>query len=128
VPTLVGKKVQDAQQILSAGGWTAPPKITQQPTSDPNQDGIVLEQFPTAGSKYPKDQQISLTVGQFVPPTTPPCTTASTPPTSPTTTPPTSPPTSPTLPGGIVGTRQALVPQNKPTTSAPVTDPSTPTC
>ena len=126
VPNLVGKTLQDAKQALSSGGWTAPPKVTSQETNDPNQAGVVLEQFPTAGSKYQKDQQISLTVGKYVAPT-PSCTTApTTPPTTPTTTPPTTPTTTP--PGGIVGTRVVLGPQTKPTTTPPANDPSTPTC
>jgi serine/threonine-protein kinase len=126
VPNLVGKTLQDAKQALSSGGWTAPPKVTSQETNDPNQAGVVLEQFPTAGSKYQKDQQISLTVGKYVAPT-PSCTTA---PTTPTTTPPTTPTTTPptTPPGGIIGTRVVLGPQVKPTTTPPATDPSTPTC
>jgi eukaryotic-like serine/threonine-protein kinase len=127
VPNLVGKTLQDAKQALSAGGWTAPPKVTTQATNDPNQAGVVLEQFPTAGSKYQKDQQISLTVGKYVAPT-PPCTTASTPPSSPSTTPPTTP-TSSITPPPIISTRVVLGPQAKPpTTTPPATDPTTPTC
>src|SRR6266702_266179 len=126
VPNLVGKTLQDAKQALSSGGWTAPPKGTSQDTNDPDQAGIVLEQFPTAGSKYQKDQQISLTVGKYVAPT-PSCTTASTAPTTPTTTPPTTP-TSSITPPPIISTRVVLGPQVKPPTSTPATDPTTPTC
>ncbi len=126
VPDLVGKTLQDAKQALSSGGWTAPPKVTSQETNDPDQAGIVLEQFPTAGSKYQKDQQISLTVGKYVAPT-PSCTTASTAPTTPTTTPPTTP-TSSITPPPIISTRVVLGPQVKPPTSTPATDPTTPTC
>ena len=104
VPNEIGKKIQDAEADLSAAGWTNVVTQTQQ-TSDRAQDGIVLDQYPTAGSAFTKDQQITLTVGRFVPPTTPTTpsttpTTPTTPNTTPTTTPPTTPVTTPTTPSG----------------------------
>jgi eukaryotic-like serine/threonine-protein kinase len=99
VPNEVGKKVQDAKSDLSDKGWTNVQTQTQD-TTDPAQDTIVLDQYPTAGSDFPKDQQITLTVWIYVPPTTPttPPTTPTTTPTTPTTTPPTTPTTPPTTP------------------------------
>jgi eukaryotic-like serine/threonine-protein kinase len=108
VPNEVGKKVQDAKSDLSNKGWTNVQTQTQD-TTDPAQDTIVLDQYPTAGSDFPKDQQITLTVWIYVPPTTP--TTPTTPPTTPTTTPPTTPTTTP---------------PTTPTTTPPTT-PTTPT-
>jgi eukaryotic-like serine/threonine-protein kinase len=100
VPSEVGKKIQDAKSDLSNQGWTNVDTQTQQTTVQA-QDGIVLDQYPTAGSEFPKDQQITLTVAVYVPPTpTTTPTTPSTTPTTPSTTPPTIPPTTPptTLP------------------------------
>jgi beta-lactam-binding protein with PASTA domain/predicted Ser/Thr protein kinase len=106
VPDEVGKTIQAATADLSKNGWT---NVTtkQVAVTDASQDGLVIEQYPTGGSAFPKTQQITLTVGLFSPPpptsTTPtsPSTTPSSPsttPTTPTTTPPTTPTTTPTPP------------------------------
>ncbi len=130
VPNLVGKKIGDAQQILSSGGWTAPPRINEQQTNDQKEAGIVLAQFPTPNSKYPKDQQITLTVGQYVAPT-PDCTTPTTPgsmtPSSPSTTPTTTPPgRGPTTPPSL--TFGGFGPQAAPPGSTTPAAPTTPAC
>jgi eukaryotic-like serine/threonine-protein kinase len=104
VPSEVGKKIQDALSDLSSQGWTNVKQPQQVPVTDQSQDGIVIQQYPVAGSNFPKDQEITLTVGIYVPPS-PTCTTPTTPSgstsasTSTSPTPPTSPPTSPPTDG-----------------------------
>jgi eukaryotic-like serine/threonine-protein kinase len=107
VPNEVGKTIQAALSDLSAQGWTNVKQPEQVPVTDASQDGIVIQQYPVAGSTFPKTQQITLTVGLFSPPpptsTTPtsPSTTPSSPsttPTTPSTTPPTTPTPTPTTP------------------------------
>jgi serine/threonine protein kinase len=73
VPSEVGKTQADATADLSNQGWGTV-KITQQPTTDKTKDGLVISQSPTAGSVFPQSQTITLTVGQYTPPT-PTCTT-----------------------------------------------------
>jgi serine/threonine-protein kinase len=76
VPNEVGKKIEAATADLSGKGWTN--VVTKQvPTTDKAQDSVVVEQYPTAGSNFPKTQQITLTVGAYTPPT-PTCTTPAT--------------------------------------------------
>ena len=104
VPGEVGKTIQTATSDLSSQGWTNV-TIQQVDVTDASQDGVVIEQYPTGGSVFPKTQQITLTVGSFSPPpptptttATSPSTTPSSPSTSPSTTPPTTPTTTPTTP------------------------------
>ncbi|HZC54255.1 MAG TPA: Stk1 family PASTA domain-containing Ser/Thr kinase [Mycobacterium sp.] len=131
VPSEKGKKVQDAKTDLFNQGWSNV-STTQQPTPDQNEDGVVIDQTPPAGSAFPKDTQITLVVGQYVPPT-PTCTTATTPSTPPSS--PSTPPSSPSTPP--TGTGITLTPnfgaQAKPTNTATSASPaanapSTPTC
>jgi serine/threonine-protein kinase len=74
VPNELNKKIQDALADLSSKGWTNVDGSKQQPTTDKSLDGLVVNQYPTGGSAFPKTQQITLTVGVYVPPT-PTCTT-----------------------------------------------------
>jgi serine/threonine-protein kinase len=108
VPTLVGKQLDAARQLLSQQGWTTPPKVNYRTTHDQSLNGVVLEQFPAPNTSYLKDQQITLTVWQYSAPS-PSCTTPTTSPkTSPSTSPPTSPTTSP--PTSPIITPQNLAP------------------
>jgi beta-lactam-binding protein with PASTA domain len=109
VPNEVGKTIQAALSDLSAQGWTNVKQPEQVPVTDASQDGIVIQQYPVAGSTFPKTQEITLTVGLFSPP--PP---TSTTPTSPSTT-PSSPSTTPTTPS----TTPPTTPSPTPTTTPP---------
>jgi eukaryotic-like serine/threonine-protein kinase len=69
VPSVVGKKVAEAQAALNSAGWgnvTVSPTPMQ--TSDPAKDGTVAAQNPVAGSPFPQSQQITLVVYRFVAP------------------------------------------------------------
>jgi serine/threonine-protein kinase len=95
VPTLIGKQLDAAKQLLSQQGWTTPPEVNYKTTHDQSLGGVVLDQYPLPNASYPKDTLITLTVWQYSAPG-PTCTTPPTSPnTSPSTTPPTSPSTSP---------------------------------
>jgi eukaryotic-like serine/threonine-protein kinase len=117
VPDEVGKTVQAATTDLSTKGWSN--VVTKQvPVTDASQDGVVIAQYPTGGSAFPKTQQITLTVGFFSPPTptpTPTPTTSATA-TKPSTTPPTTAPTTPTTPSSTPPTTPSTTP---PTTTPP---------
>jgi serine/threonine-protein kinase len=91
VPTLIGKQLDAARQLLSQQGWTTPPQVSYRTTHDQSLGGVVLDQYPSPNTSYPKDTQITLTVWQYSAPG-PTCTTVTT---SPTTSADTSPPTSP---------------------------------
>jgi beta-lactam-binding protein with PASTA domain/predicted Ser/Thr protein kinase len=63
VPTVTSLDVGSATQQLQDSGfrWT----VVKQPTTDPNQDGIVLGQDPPGGSQAKPKTKITLTVGQL---------------------------------------------------------------
>ncbi len=120
VPSEVGKKVQDAKTDLFNQGWSNV-TTTQTPTPDKAKDGVVIEQSPPSGT-FPKDTPITLTIGQYVPPT-PTCTTPTTP-----SSPPTTPTTGPTTPtGGPTTGATITIPPFAPSVT-PNADPSTPAC
>ncbi len=78
VPDVVDDPADEAAETLSAAGFTV--RIERVPVDDPVDDGVVLSQRPTAGSKKAKrGAGVTITVGRFVQPTTP-TTTTETPP------------------------------------------------
>src|SRR5262249_837126 len=129
VPNEVGKKVQDALSDLSAQGWTNVQQPQLVTVTDHAQDGVVLQQYPTPGSAFPKGQQITLTVGSYVAPT-PTCTTPTTTPGS--TTPSTTPGSTSGSPSGPPTTTPTTTPPIIPNILKPSTPPdpgdSTPAC
>ena len=107
VPSVTGDDQTTATQLLQTAGFTVP--VVQQDVTDPQQDGIVLNQSPASGTKLKQGAAVTITVGHLVtaPPantttaststtatTTPvtPTTAATTTPTTAVTTTPTSPP------------------------------------
>jgi eukaryotic-like serine/threonine-protein kinase len=107
VPSVTGDDQTTATQLLQTAGFTVP--VVQQDVTDPQQDGIVLNQSPASGTKLKQGAAVTITVGHLVtaPPantttaststtatTTPvtPTTAATTAPTTAVTTTPTSPP------------------------------------
>jgi serine/threonine-protein kinase len=128
VPNEVGKKVQDALSDLSAQGWTNVGQPQQMQVTDKSQDGVVIQQYPTPGSNFPKNQEITLTVGAYVPPS-PTCTTPTTSSSTSGST-STSPSGGPTSPGGST-TPPNSISIGPPNNLAPSTPPgggTTPTC
>jgi serine/threonine-protein kinase len=82
VPNVVGQSRQEARADLREAGLSV--RISKRTTSDPNEDGQVLEQSPAAGTRLRQGEFVTVFVGKFSeppPPTTP--TTPTTPPPSP---------------------------------------------
>jgi serine/threonine protein kinase len=99
VPSVTGDDQPTATQLLQTAGFTVP--VVEQDVTDPQQDGIVLNQSPPSGTKLKQGAAVTITVGHLV--TAPPAntttastsTTATTTPVTPTTAATTTTPTSP---------------------------------
>jgi serine/threonine-protein kinase len=81
VPNVVGESLAAAKGDLSAVGLGA--RVVQRITTDPNEDGQVTEQSPTAGTRLAPGEVVTVFVGRFKE-----ATTTTTPPTTTTTPPP----------------------------------------
>jgi eukaryotic-like serine/threonine-protein kinase len=70
VPDLVGQAATEASDTLTAAGLV--PRTTLRDVTDPNQDGIVLDQKPAAGTQVKKGAPVRIFVGRLQQaPTTP---------------------------------------------------------
>ncbi|MEJ2870278.1 Stk1 family PASTA domain-containing Ser/Thr kinase [Actinomycetospora sp. OC33-EN08] len=65
VPDITGKSRGDAIAALAAAGFSGNLQATSQDVDDPNQDGKVLSQSPSAGSQAGKGDTIQVTVGKY---------------------------------------------------------------
>ncbi len=84
VPNVVGESQDAAKADIEAAGLSA--RVVRRTTSDESEDGQVLDQSPSAGTRLPRGEAVTIFVGKFkAPPTTTTTTTTST--TSTTTTP-----------------------------------------
>jgi eukaryotic-like serine/threonine-protein kinase len=75
VPNVVGQSDDEAKADLKDAGLSV--RIVKRTTSDPNEDGQVLEQSPTAGTRLRRGEFVTVFVGKFSEP--PPTTTPTTP-------------------------------------------------
>lgn len=79
VPNLLGMTENQARQAVEALGLSLNVSAARQPVVDPAQDGVVVNQVPTAGLTVNKGSTVTITLGQYqAPPTTttiPPTTT-----------------------------------------------------
>lgn len=79
VPNLLGMTENQARQAVEALGLSLNVSAARQPVADPAQDGVVVNQVPTAGLTVNKGSTVTITLGQYqAPPTTttiPPTTT-----------------------------------------------------
>ncbi|MDP9494030.1 MAG: PASTA domain-containing protein, partial [Actinomycetota bacterium] len=82
VPNLLGQTPEQAEAILADLGLSMSVSNTPQPVVDPAQDGRVVDQSPDAGAEVFPGDVVTVTLGQFTPPST----------TAPTTTTTTAPP------------------------------------
>jgi serine/threonine-protein kinase len=64
MPDVTGDKVRDAQRKLVQEG-VGDIAVQTRPTDNEDQDGRVLGQSPSSGSRISKEQQVVLVVGQF---------------------------------------------------------------
>ena len=63
VPDVTSYDLGTAEQTLKASGFRD--KVVYQQVTDPNADGVVLNQTPQGGAQEPKNTLITLTVGQL---------------------------------------------------------------
>jgi serine/threonine-protein kinase len=83
VPDVVGEDQKQAEADLGAAGLNV--NVDQQDTSDETEDGVVLDQFPGAGTSAKPGDSVTIQVGHFIKPEpVPPDGTSSTTTTSPT--------------------------------------------
>jgi serine/threonine-protein kinase len=64
VPGVTGKTEQEATQTLSDAGFDV--QVVDQPTLDPNEDGIVLSQDPPEGQEVDPGTTVTILVGRFL--------------------------------------------------------------
>ena len=79
VPNVVGAMLSDAKSQLKAAGFSV--RIVKRTTTDPNEDGQVTDQSPSAGTRLQRGQFVTIFVGKFSAP--PPTTTTTTTPQGP---------------------------------------------
>jgi eukaryotic-like serine/threonine-protein kinase len=65
IPDVTSQDEASAQQTLEQSGFTV--DVQEQDTTDPNQDGIVLEQDPVGGTKAKPGTTVTITVGRLLP-------------------------------------------------------------
>jgi len=80
VPDLLGQGAQEASDTLTAAGLE--PRVSYRDVTDPNQDGVVLDQKPGSGTEVKKGGPVRIFVGRLTTATSP---------------------TTPTTPGGAGG-------------------------
>ena len=70
VPDLSGQGAQEASDTLTAAGLE--PRVSYRDVTDPNQDGVVLDQKPAAGTQVKSGAPVRIFVGRLTTATTPP--------------------------------------------------------
>jgi serine/threonine-protein kinase len=68
VPDLIGMDEDDAAAALSERGLEI--SVTSQPVADAAQNGLVIDQDPTAGESLLPGTTVSVVIGEYTPPTT----------------------------------------------------------
>jgi eukaryotic-like serine/threonine-protein kinase len=82
VPDQVGETVDSARAALDDAGFQV--RVRDQDTSDPEEDGVVLDQNPPGGEERPAGTRVTLVVGRLVEPESTPTPTPTPTPTVPT--------------------------------------------
>jgi eukaryotic-like serine/threonine-protein kinase len=77
VPNVVGESLVASKGDLRAAGLSV--RVVKRTTTDPNEDGQVVEQSPSAGTRLSPGEPVTIFVGKFKPPPTTPTTTTTTP-------------------------------------------------
>jgi serine/threonine-protein kinase len=62
VPNVVGQDEQTATTRLEAAGFTV--QVIDQSTTDPAEDGVVLDEQPAGGTKAPQGSEVTIYVGR----------------------------------------------------------------
>jgi beta-lactam-binding protein with PASTA domain len=68
IPSVIGLRQQQAANMLKQAGFRV--SIRQDPTASPEEDGIVIDQFPPGGSRTQRGDTVTIVVGD-PPPVTP---------------------------------------------------------
>jgi beta-lactam-binding protein with PASTA domain len=69
VPNVVGESLEAAKGDLRAARLSV--RVVERTTTDPNEDGQVVEQAPSAGTRLSPGEPVTVFVGRFkAPPTT----------------------------------------------------------
>src|SRR4051794_23566221 len=68
VPDVTGQPRKTAVNALKKAGFTA--AVTEEPTTDPNEVGVVISEFPPGGSRGQRGDTVTITVGVSSPTTT----------------------------------------------------------
>jgi serine/threonine-protein kinase len=89
VPDLINRTESEAQSLLDDLGLVLNVSASTQPVGDPDQDGKIVNQIPTAGTVIDSGDIVTVTLGEYQPP---PTTTTLPPPTT------TVPPSTTTIP------------------------------
>jgi eukaryotic-like serine/threonine-protein kinase len=63
VPDTVGQDEPTAVATIEGAGYA--PQVTDVPTNDPTQDGIVIRQAPKGGASAPSGSTVTLFVGRL---------------------------------------------------------------
>jgi serine/threonine-protein kinase len=63
VPNVVGESKDAAKADLKSAGLSV--RIAKRTTTDPNEDGQVLEQSPSAGTQLRRGEVVTIFIGQF---------------------------------------------------------------
>jgi serine/threonine-protein kinase len=63
VPVVLNLNQAEAEQLITDAGMT--PSVVYQPVTDPSQDGIVIDQNPSAGAGAKTGEIVIITVGQL---------------------------------------------------------------
>jgi serine/threonine-protein kinase len=63
IPDVVGLNESAAILALEAAGFVA--QVVDEPTGEPTEDGVVLDQSPSAGASRPKGSTVTITVARF---------------------------------------------------------------
>jgi serine/threonine-protein kinase len=82
MPSLAGETRDEAVDELRGAGFTGNIEIVEQETDDPDEDDVVVQQFPSPGSDLDPSTPVQITVGVFVEPEEPTETTTTTTPTT----------------------------------------------
>jgi serine/threonine-protein kinase len=63
VPDVTGEDQASATSALQAAGFKV--LALDQPTDDPNEDGVVLDEDPAPGTRAPRGSQVTILIGRF---------------------------------------------------------------
>ncbi len=65
IPDLTGMRVNEAEQLLRAQGWTGRFNVVEEQTDDPTEDGEITNQEQGPNAKIDKDQDVGIVVAKF---------------------------------------------------------------